>query len=322
MKHNNNTHSLRTFLLSLLLILVVIGGVYAAGVYQIYHFNSGMEIPDNDTNLLARFKVDDEGFFTSPSGKKVVLDMGSRHCFISRQTLEEFRASGYPIEEYPTLIYTTDHSGHYRIYTRKVVMDMLLPSPVYPDSALRIKNVELLISREPEDNILGMDCLDRFVIEHNANNGEISLYRSVPEGYTEVCSIDSHDSYLGDIIGYSRRVFIPLLVNDAGAHNYYFDTGTGMRQHDLVQPEGNIDRATTRVVLDTISGRMTQENCRVQVGNRLMFARVTYADDLHTDKYSVNPFRLFNQSIAMDLPNKKLFYHIPTKTDNRLADSR
>ena len=78
----------------------------------------------------------------------------------------------------------------------------------------------------------------------------------------------------------------------------------------IVQPLKDINKATSPVRIDSVTGLSVQENCRVQIGDRMRFAKVTYADTLHTDKYSVNPFRMFNRSIVLDIPGKKLYYHI------------
>ena len=317
MAKKRNKYPLRTLLLSAIVIVAVLLGVYAAGVYQIYHFNSEMVIPEGEDNLISTFLPDNDGHVFTTTGQAVTIDMGSRHCFITNETLERMKDDGYPLVEYPTLIYTTDQSGHYRIYTRKVVMPVNLFVRPDSDEVVTFNNVELLISDSKEGNILGMDFLERFVIERDIETGYISLLRNVPNDYTFVCDINSHDSTIGDIIGYSRRVYIPLQVNDEEPQNYYFDTGRGIRTCELVQPIRNVNRATSNVYVDSLTGLITQDNCRVVIGNRMRFARVTYSDSLHTDKYSINPFRVFNRSIVMDLPDRKLYYRsISEATDS------
>lgn len=317
MTKNSKKYPVKTFVLSLLVILAVLVGVYAAGVYQIYHFNGEMTIPDGDDNVIVSVVPDEDGLVYTATGHGVTIDMGSRHCFISQKTLDQFKREGYPAIEYPTIIYTTDPSGRYRIYTRKVVMPVLFNSP---DSTalVRFDNVELFISDESEGNVLGMDFLEKFVIERDFRSGRISFLRNVPDNYTFVCDINGHDSTIGDLIGYSRRVYIPLQVNDDDPQNYYFDTGRGIRSLELVQPLKNVKGATSKVYVDSITGLMTQDNCRVLVGNRMRFARVTYSDSLHTDRYSINPFRVFNRSIVMDLPNHKLYYRRKMKPKESL----
>ncbi len=311
-------YSLRTFVLSVIVIAAVLLGVYAAGVYQIYNFNNEMTIPEGEDNLIASFIPDSEGHIRTASGQAVRLDMGSRHCYITTETLAKMKEAGYPLVEYPTLIYTTGPAGKYHIYTRKVVMPVSLN--VHPDSdkVVTFNNVELLIWDSKDGNTLGMDFLESFIIERNVETGVISLLRKVPDDYTYVCDINGHDSTVGDIIGYSRRVYIPLQVNDEAPQNYYFDTGRGIRSCELVQPLKNATRATTKVYADSVTGLATQDNCRVLIGNRMRFARVTYSDSLHTDKYSINPFRIFNVSFVMDLPNRKLYYSRATETTDSI----
>lgn len=308
MKKGNKKYTLRTTLLSLLVIVAVLLGVYAAGIYQIYHFNSEMEIPEGTDNVIARFSPDDDGYIYDASGNRVTLDMGSRHSFISRKSLEKLKSEGYDAKEQQTLIYTTDQSGHYKIYTRKVVMPVCFYVDPDSDDTVTFDNVEILISDREDGNVLGMDFVEKFVVERDKDTGDISLLRDVPDQYTYVCDLNGHDSALGDIIGYSRRVYLTLQVNDDDPKNYYLDTGSGIRSCELVQPLKDISKATSKVVVDSVTGMATQNYCRVLIGNRMRFARVTYSDSLHTDEYSINPFKVFNRSVVLDLPNKKLYY--------------
>ncbi len=321
MKKRTNRYSRKTYIISLLVILAAIGGIYAAGVYQIYHFNSEMVIPDTPGNEIVVFKQDHDGYIQTPSQQLVTLDMGSRHSFITPESLEALKEQGYDAKEQQTLIYTTDQSGHYHIYTRKVVMPVVLYARPDSSEIITFDNVELLISSRNEGNVLGMDFLERFVIEGNKETKTISLLREVPKNYDYVSDINGHDSTLGDLLGYSRRIYITLQVNDEAPQNYYFDTGRGIRSCQLVQPLKNANRATSKVYVDSVSGLMTQDFCRVLVGNRMRFARVTYSDSLHTDNYSINPFRVFNRSIVIDIPNRKLYYQKPTTGNNNAPNS-
>lgn len=304
-KRKNGKHR---FVFSILVLLGVLGAVYSAGVYQIYHFNSKMEVPDTGQNLIATFSLDEYGRIETPSGAKVYFDMGSRHCFIDYETLEHFRANGYPIQEVPTLIFTADHSGRYRLFTRKVVMPVGIKVTNRPDSVARFENVELLISNHENGNIVGMDFLERFCIEHDTNTGLVSFYHTAPDGYVTVDDLHSHDSMLSDLLGYSRRVYIPLSVNDQPQKNYFLDTGYSMRNIGLVQPEGDVKTATSPVVTDPETGLLTQAQCGVFIGNRYKVTTMVYCDTLHTDEYSLNPFVLFDRNFCLDIPNQKLLF--------------
>ena len=308
MTKQTHKYPLRVTLAAIFIVLAVILGVYGAGIYQIYHFNGNMEIPDGDDNRIVRFLPDEKGLIYTAKGIPYTLDMGSRHSFITPETLKHLKDEGADAEEQQTLLYTIDQSGHYRIYTRKVVMPMYFFADTASTDIVTINNVEMLISDREEGNVLGMDFLEKFVISRNKDTELISLLRHVPDNYDFVCNLNGHDSAIGDLFGYSRRVYIPLKVNDEDIQNYYLDTGRGIRTCMLVQPLKDIAKATSPVRIDSVTGLATQENCRVQIGDRMRFAKVTYADTLHTDKYSINPFLVFNRSIVLDLPAKKLYY--------------
>lgn len=301
-------YPLRVTLAAIFIVLAVIVGVYGAGIYQIFHFNGNMEIPAGEDNLIIQFKPDKDGYVYSANGAKISIDMGSRHSFITPQTLNRIKEEGYEAKEQQTLLFSTDQSGRYRIYTRKVIMPVYFYSDTTAQDIVTFNNVELLISDNNGENALGMDFLEKFVIERNKDNKTVSLLRHVPEDYTYVCDLNGHDSAIGDLFGYSRRVYIPLKVNDEAPQNYYLDTGHDIHNCDLVQPLKNINKATSPVRIDSVTGMMTQESCQVQIGDRMRFAKVTYSDSLHTDQYSINPFRAFNRSIVLDLPAKKLYY--------------
>lgn len=304
----NHKYPLKITLAALLIVLAVVFGVYGAGIYQIYHFNSKMEIPDGPDNLILTIHPDSAGFVHDAVDCAVTIDMGSRHSFITAETLARLKGLGYDAQEQQTLLYTTDQSGHYRIYTRKVVMPVKFLTDSVGTDTVTFNHVELLISNREEGNLLGMDFLEKFVLAHDKHTGAISLLRAVPDSAAFVTDLNGHDSAIGDLFGYSRRVYVSLMVNDETPENYYLDTGRGMRSCALVQPKKNISKATTPVRRDSISGMMIQDNCRVQIGDRMRFAQVTYSDSLHTDEYSINPFTALNRSVILDLPQKKLYY--------------
>ena len=124
MTKKTHTYPLKTTLAAIFIIVAVILGVYGAGIYQIYHFNGKMEIPEGDENVILRIHPDEKGYVYTIVGIPYTIDMGSRHSFITPHTLEILKQHGIDGEEQQTLLYTTDQSGHYNFYTRKVVRPM------------------------------------------------------------------------------------------------------------------------------------------------------------------------------------------------------
>lgn len=303
----------KKLLLSLLILAAVVVGVYSFGVWQVHRLNDKLFYPATKSGLIASFPLADDCTLVSISGQRVYFDMGSRHSFIRRDIKDQLKAEGYPMEEIPVLMYTTDCDGHYNLYTQKVRLNILFPNPEEPDSTYEVKNVELLVSDDPYDNLIGMDVLQHVVVEHINETDKIRLYHSLPEGYEEVCDIEVHESPLGHIISPSRRASIKLAVNDDEPRDYFFDTGGKMRAFELVQPTSKLHSATSTVRVDSTTGLAVQDHCRVSFGNRLRYCDVVYSDTLHTDDYSVNPLKLFNQDIVIDFPNQKLYTRTPRK---------
>lgn len=288
-------------------IIALILGAYGIEIWQIRQLNTSLEFPPATSDTLARFELANDCTFKSITGSKVYFDMGSRHSFIQQKVYDKLHSIDYPMEETGVLIYTTDNDGRRKFFTKKVRLDIHIPNPAMPDSIYILKNVDLLVSDGEYDNLIGMDVLRHMVLEHIDSANEIRLYRSIPSGYTEVCDINMHNSIWSSMCSTNRRASINLVVNDEAPTKYYFDTGGDMRRFDLVQPLSMLRGATSAVHVDPETGLMMQEHCRVSFGNRLKYSSVVYADSLHTDKYSVNPLKLFDQDIVIDFPGGKLY---------------
>lgn len=303
----------RFLLLSLSVLVAVAALAYTLGVWQVGRLNNNLRPQAVESNMLVRFALDPECTVRSNTGSKVFFDMGSRHSFISSAELDRLTEIGYPFRLERCLMVTTDPSGRYKLYTRKVVLDIGLPNPELPGGYYHIRNADLLVSDRADDNIFGMDILRRFVLERTWDNNEMRLYKNVPEGYVPVCDINVYDAELGNLLSPSLRASIMLTVNNDEPREYFFDTGGEMRKYELVQPRANADYALSSLTQDSITGHLIQPRCYVTFGDRLRYSSVVYCDTLHTDKYSVNPLRLFDQDMVLDMPGRKMLVH---KTSN------
>ena len=296
-------------LLSLLLFFGVAAAAYVYSVWQLVKLNDDPQFQHVDGNLICRFHAGATAFVSPVSGRTVNFDLGSRHSFINRSSAENLAAMGFRTRFLPTLIFTVDPDGRYRMYTEKVIIDVTLPNPELPDSLFVIRNVELLLVDNGHPNVIGMDMLRGLVVERLWPEGVVSLYKEVPGGYHSVCDITVHDSPFGYYAGSTGRASINLAVNDEAPREYFLDTGGNMRGIEVVQPYGNIRLATTRVEVDSLTGYWTQRRCRVSFGNRMRFSSVVYCDTIHTDEYSVNPLMLFDQDFIIDMKGRRLMVH-------------
>lgn len=299
----------KTLLFSLLVIAAVLGGVYGYSIWQLSHLNAKPRFQEISGNLISSFNSGSETSIRPVSGNIVYFDLGSRHSFINRTSAGRLDSLGFAPKYEPTLVYTTDADGHYRMFTRKVVVDITLPNPELEDSMFVIHGAELLLVEDEHPNVFGMDMLRNVVIERLWPEGIINLYKEVPSGYYPICDITLHDSPFGNYVGSTGRASIRLAVNDEAPRDYFFDTGGNMRGVEVVQPFDNMHSATSTVEVDSLTGYYTQRRCRVSFGDRVRFSNVVYCDTLHTDEYSVNPLKLFDQDFVIDMRGRRLMVH-------------
>lgn len=298
---------IKTLLLSLVVIAAVIAGVYSYGVWQVRHLNADVELPETPNGLLVSFELDSAATMRAQTGSPVFFDMGSRHSFASEGEVDILRAQGYPFREEGCLIVTTDPAGHYRLYTRKIILDLPFPNPELPGGYYVIPEVTLLVHKG--QNIFGMDLLRRMVIERLWETNELRILTRVPDEYETVSPINVYDARMGGLFGRSLRASVDLVVNNEEPREYFFDTGGEMRAIELVQPFDKARHALSRVETDSLTGYPTQRRCMVRFGNRIRYSSVIYCDTLHTDEYSVNPLRLFDQDMVLDMPGHRLLIH-------------
>ena len=296
----------KKILLSLLIIVLICVGVYGYSVWQLSRLNTSYRFMETKGNLIASFTCNEENSVVQPTGNTVYLDLGSRHSFISNDDALKLRELGYPVEFHNTLLITTDWVGRYRLFTKIARLDVTFINPQLPDSTFVIHDVDLIVLPDGSPNILGMDLLSNFVIERLLPENVVNFYKQVPPGYTTVSRLKIYD--MGNT-GTTGRAAISLVVNDEDPHDYYLTTGRSMSQHELVQPYNNVHTATSRVDKDPKTGLYTQRRCRVNFGDRLRYSSVVYADTIHTDKYSINPLRFFDQDFVLDMPGRRLLVH-------------
>lgn len=302
---------------------LIIGATVCAMVALFLYNNYRLRAISNDiifdelpaSEVAAHFTLSTDCSVTILDDEMASFDMGSRHSLIGRQMLQHIIDSNHPHSIKPAMLYTKDVNGNYKIYTKKLTTDITLPNPECPDSVYWIHNVDFLIDNTIDYNVLGMNVLKHFAIQRLYDTNEVILYFDAPEyNYMNVCGIKLHESLLGSLFSNEiNRVSIPLIVNGEDPRHYFMDTGRAMHTIEVVQPEENLASAAGRVERDSVTGVLTQHRCKVKFGNRLRFTRVIYENDIHTDKYGMNPLNFFNQDCILDIPNSRLLIRRPDK---------
>ncbi|MDE6165913.1 MAG: hypothetical protein K2F58_02330 [Muribaculaceae bacterium] len=299
----------KRLLLSLLVLALTVGGVYAYSVWQLTGLNTSYYFDETPDNLIASFHTGKDNSMCPIGGNTVYFDLGSRHSLINRSSLRRMEEQGYPVKSSRVLMWTTDEDGRFMLFTQKVKTDISIPNPKAPDSLVTIHDVELLVVDDDKPNTFGMDMMRQLVIERLWPEQIVNIYKEVPAGYHKVIDVDVHDSHFGNYIGSTGRASVKLTVNDDQPRDYFFDTGGNMIDVEVVQPLNQMHMATTAVAVDSLTGLHVQRQCRVAFGDRLRYSSVVYCDTLHTDEYSVNPFKLFDQDFLLDLPGRRLLIH-------------
>lgn len=298
------------------ILIVTLIALFLINNYRVRTMSNNIQFePTPSSGIAAHFFLSERYSMKFLHGEEAVFDMGSRHSLMCLETLQHVIDNAIPHKIAPAMIYTKDVNGQYKLYAKKITIDISLPNPECPDSAYPIHNVELLIDDSTSNNVLGMNVLKHFAIQRLYQTNEIFLYFNAPENnYQEVCKLKLHESILGSLFNNEvNRASVSLIVNGEEPRAYFMDTGQSMRNIEVVQPEDNIASATGRVQIDTVTGMITQNRCKVKFGNRLRFSRVIYENDLHTDKYGMNPFNFFNQDCIIDIPNRRLLIRRPLK---------
>lgn len=299
----------RKLLLSGLILLLAAVGVCACGAWQLRTINANPVFPEIPGNLIGSFNAGKDNALRTLSGNTVYFDLGSRHSFINRSSVARLDSFGTTIKFKNILLWTTDADGRYHLYTKKAVLDVYIPNWQLPDSFYVIRNVELLLEEDDHPNVLGMDLLHDIVIERLWPENIVNLYKEVPAGYHTITNIRIHNSFLGSFVSSSGRASIELTVNDDKPREYFCDTGGEMVDIEVVQPDSQLHMATSSVVTDSVTGLKIQRQCRVSFGDRLRYSKVVYCDTLHTDKYSVNPLKLFDQDLILDMRGRRVMIH-------------
>jgi hypothetical protein len=167
----------------------------------------------------------------------------------------------------------------------------------------------MFIADKNDDNILGMDFLERFCVDCKIPSQQISLYRYAPDNYVPIARIKAYGNSIADWLGYSKLYYCTLQVNDETPHNFYFDSGCRMQRVKMVQPTNDTLIAADRLSIGRTSGYPVQRHCRVRVGDRLKFCTVAYVDNIGQHDYLINPFRFFTQDFVIDFKHEQLMIH-------------
>lgn len=307
----------------ILIILIVAVAVVVLGCVSIYSLTSQKDIRlVTDGSTLGRLPiVGPNALVELVPGLTMKLDTGCDFSIITQADLERIKRMGLKVDStyYPQL--GRDRAGHVSLRMRRYHVDVPMGEYIYgTDSAGNniyefsgkvnmIRHVDFVPAEPDETSLLGIDLLERFIVEYTANPETLTLCTELPDGYNYVDEIHEMKN-LADVLTLGHRYYTRLKV-ERKSNNFFIDTG--LRNIHIKLPSEARRRSKRTIVRDT----MLQRNHRVPVyidssawaeyGNRAgNYVAFYYDSRFGSEEYAVNPLILFQQDAVLDFPNRKL----------------
>lgn len=239
------------------------------------------------------------------------FDTGSGISTINPADIQKLRDEGVSVTPLSLFTVGRDGYGRYDIYSEAVRIDF----PLYDydfatDSTGRaiavgnrhqvntLANVDFFVT--PGMSTLGIDVLDKFMVEYLYNEQSVALHTITPPGYQPTVALwRSHNPLHYFTAGnrYYMNVGVDHIYND-----YYIDTGLQLAMLKLPSEEsersGNqLREDSVRTLVDTHKA-LTDDHAWIELGHRAGFRRASYYDS--EEPYGVNPLNIFTQDMLID----------------------
>jgi len=248
------------------------------------------------------------------------FDTGADFSSITEEDLKGLDSLGYKVTESTYPIFGRDGKGDLRFETKRYTVELpLYQWDVSTDSVGNtkakclfskvnvLKSVDFAPSRTGF-SVLGMDFIEKFIVEHRAKEGLVALYFEEPTGYEPGGKIYKSISPI-HWITLSHRYYINLTINN-DTRGYFLDTG--IRQAFVKRPKSALPLELNKALLDTVSSyrgafpAIINPNGWLAIGNRQGKTPVFYYDDDEED-YAINPLNIINDiDMLFDFPHKSL----------------
>lgn len=248
------------------------------------------------------------------------FDTGADFSSITEDDLKRLDSLGYKVTESTYPIFGRDGKGDLRFETKRYTVELPLyqwdvntdsignttAKCLFSNSNL-LKGIDFAPSRTGF-SVLGMDFIEKFIVEHRAKEGLIALYLEEPTGYESGEKIYKSRSLI-PMLTLSHRYYINLTINN-DTRGYFLDTG--IRQAFVKRPKSALPLELNKALLDTIPSyrgsfpAIANPNGWVSIGNRQGKTKVFYYDDDEED-YAINPLNIIKDiDMLFDFPHQSL----------------
>jgi len=281
--------------------------LYAGALTGSCRLNDNIRIATGGIDTDAISVSMDYNTITDTNGVTYTIDLGSPHSFMADSTLARLRTNGALPDSIPTFIYTTCPDETARLFNTKHrhALPFASAAPDSENETVAILNAEFLSYAGCPENVIGVDILDRFVVEYLADNHELRLLTSVPGDYSvfirmSICGISAANDFTR-----ADRYYINLGVNNNGHKSFRIDTGREMAFMSILLP-------ADEAALDEQRGTIQPHECWVDIADRAGFSYANYIDIPTVEPYAINPFVFFEQDFVIDFPAKHIYLRSST----------
>lgn len=251
----------------------------------------------------------------------MLINTGSSVSTISPDDVRRLREHGVKIDSAFFPAFGTDSEDNVVFNTKRYIVSLPAPSArvaltrsicrvdsMGPTPAT-IDNVTFLPGKPGRLSEIGMDILERFVVEFVPAASLLTLRKDVPEGYTKVASMRRHGT-LATTLGAGKRYYVQATV-DGNTQEYFLHSG--------------IDRMLVKMPLEDtiyvhaprIRSCLQVRECAVpvtisygwmQMGNRAGERRITFSPFADNgEEHLLNPSTFFVSNVVFDFPNNEIY---------------
>ncbi len=248
------------------------------------------------------------------------FDTGADFSSITEEDLKTLDSLGYKVTESTYPIFGRDGKGDLRFETKRYTVELpLYKWDVSTDSVGNtvarcmfsnvnvLKGVDFAPSRTGF-SVLGIDFIEKFIVEHRAKEGLLALYFEEPKGYELGAQFYKSTSPI-HWPTLANRYYLNLTINN-DTRGCFLDTG--IKRAFVKCPESAVPLDLDKTYSDTITSyrgatpAITNPNSWVTIGNRQGKTKVFYYDDDEED-YAINPLNTIKDiDMLFDFPHQSL----------------
>ena len=261
-------------------------------------------------------------------GLRFRIDSGSSFSTISRKQLQLLDSMGYAVDSMYTLSMGLGYRSQFRVVTKRYRVTLPVYSydfgtpdstGIYPEPVMNVEkgpvckfvNVDfaMVLNNEHAVPLLGIDFLEKFVLQMSYYPHTVTFRTEVPEGFDYVGEMIRANTFK-DFVWVGSRYYLDMTVNHVD-DRYLVDTGlerAPIKAPTYMRPRHrNKDRHDGTVT--SVGNNYTavvDGNVWVEFGNRAVGSATYYYED-EDEAFAINPLNFFRWEAVLDFTNCKVY---------------